>query len=194
PPAWCRLATDTAPTARLPNPLPARLPYDDTARCRCGSSGKAEEPTVWQSMLYTSTHAVAIEVEVKPCATCRPEQRMYAGPDGRALGLFNFNNRRIYSHELLNKFTNSISAHETPFHAFCTVIRRTYLDSESPLPFVADDAFRTTWFSFTRVQDLGDSFQCEQCGPDPSVVIFDGVTASFSNKQQTSSLSPPTLI
>lgn len=119
---------------------------------------------------------------------------MQAGPDLRALGLFNFNNRRIYTHELLNKFTNSISAHETPFHAFRTVIQRTYLESGCITSFVSDDAFRTAWFSFTRIQDLGDSFQCELCGPDPKVVIFDGVTASFSNKHQTSTLCPPTLI
>ncbi|KZV95692.1 hypothetical protein EXIGLDRAFT_563691, partial [Exidia glandulosa HHB12029] len=194
PPAWCRLPTDVSPTLPLVERIPERIQFDETARCRCGSPGGPCDAIVIQSTVYASTRATAIEIEVKPCSTCRPEQRMFAGPDLRALGLFNFNNKRIYTHELLNKFTNSITAHETPFHAFRTVIQRTYMESECRTSFVSDDAFRTAWFSFTRIQDLGDSFQCDVCGPNPEVVIFDGVTASFSNKHQTSSLCPPTLI
>lgn len=135
-----------------------------------------------------------MEIELERCSRCPPDARQFVGPDLCKSGLFNYNNRRIYTHELLNQFTNSFSAHETPFHAFCTVVQRCYKGSESPIDFVPDDAFRTAFFSFTRVQQLGDSFKCDVCGENPPVVIFDGVTAGFSNKHQTSTLCPPTLI
>lgn len=193
PPAWSRLATDTTPSYKTADPLPERIKLGSTARCRCGGGGAGEIEEI-EATIYGSTKAQAVTVEVQRCATCRPEVRQYAGPDPYSDGLFNYNNRRIYTHELLNKFTNSISAQETPFHAFCTVVRRSYVEAECEVEFVSDDAFRTAFFSFTRIQDLGDSFRCETCGDNPEVVIFDGVTAGFSNKHQTSTLCPPTLI
>lgn len=195
PPAWCRLESDEAPTIATIDPVPKRLPLGDDARCRCGSAGKPDvSPRFIECTVYGSSRATVVEIEVLPCATCLPQARQFAGPDLRDMGLFNFNNRRIFTHELFNRFTSSITAHETPFHAFCTVITRSYIETQCPIDFVGEDAFRTAYFSFTQIQDLGDSFQCTTCGPNPRVVIFDGVTASYDKKHQTSSLSPPTLI
>lgn len=145
-------------------------------------------------VVFGSMRATQIEIEVRRCSTCRRESRQNAGPDLAELGLFNFNNRRIFTHELLNKFTSSMTAHETTFYGFCTVIRRSYVESGSAVDFCGDEAFRNAWFSFTRVQDLSDSFGCEICGPNPKVVIFDGVTAGFNTKHCTSTLRPPTVV
>ena len=72
--------------------------------------------------------------------------------------------------------------------------QRAYRENGCDRDFVGDDAFRTAWFSFSRIQLLGDSFQCALCGPNPEVVIFDGVTAGFHAKHRTSTLTPPTTI
>ncbi|KZW01030.1 hypothetical protein EXIGLDRAFT_574017, partial [Exidia glandulosa HHB12029] len=133
-------------------------------------------------------------VTVRACATCPPVRRQDVGPDLGEYGVFNFNNTRLYSHELLNGFTNAMTAFEAPFHSYRTLVQRNYISNHSPRDFVTDNTWRTVWFSFTRVQDLQDSFQCLECGRDPNVVIFDGVTAGFGARYCTSSLRPPTMV
>lgn len=195
PPAWCRLDSDTVPSIRTVKQIPDRLPLGDDARCRCGNQAvEGASIVTLEATVYGSSEAYKVEIELQKCIRCPAEAKQFIGPDLRDLGIFNYNNRRLYTHELLNRFTNSISAHETPFYAFCTVISRSYVEAESAIDFVPDNAFRTAYFSFTRIQQLGDSFQCDICGPNPRVVIFDGVTAGFHNAHQTSTLCPPTLI
>jgi len=104
------------------------------------------------------------------------------------------NNHAIYTHELLNSYTSSLTAHPVPFVGFCTVTQRKYMDHEAPQPFVSDDVFRPVWIAFVQVQRLFDSFYCERCGPHPLVVIMDGITAGFNAEHLTSSLRPPTTV
>ncbi|EJD39347.1 hypothetical protein AURDEDRAFT_29512, partial [Auricularia subglabra TFB-10046 SS5] len=192
PPAWCRLPSDTAPWFPLVSPLPAVLTLGPSPRCRCGSGAKSAAPVHrLQCVVYGSMRAEKVVIEVQACAA---QDNLFAGPDVRELGVFNYNNHRLYTHELLNKFTSSYSAHELPFHAFRTVTQRTYLENGCKVPFVNDDTFRTAWYSFMRIQDLGDSFRCDKCGPNPRVVLFDGVTVSYNTKHITSTLTPPTLV
>ncbi|EJD45047.1 hypothetical protein AURDEDRAFT_29004, partial [Auricularia subglabra TFB-10046 SS5] len=194
PPEWCRLSTDTAPSFALVQPIPDVLPLGETGRCVCGwVSPSSPQTRKRKCTVYGSYAATTAHVEVTICPSCSA-RHVYAGPDLRELGLFNFNNQSIYTHELLNSFTSRITAHELPFHAFVTTVAREYLEHRSPVSFVSDDTFRKVWFSFTRVQVLGDSFTCEICGPNPRCIIFDGVTAGFDETQITSTLKPPTLI
>ncbi|EJD49301.1 hypothetical protein AURDEDRAFT_24749, partial [Auricularia subglabra TFB-10046 SS5] len=190
PPLWCRLEADKSVPSFAPCALPAVLPVTGIARCSCGwrtTAGAKRRRKCW---VYTSRGATHLEVEVVDCAVCN----CTAGPDLREYGLFNFNNQSIYTHELLNSFTSRITAHELPFHAFVTAVTRDYHEHQSPQPFVSDDTFRKTWFSFSHIQVLGDSFKCDLCGDRPRCIIFDGVTAGFDASQLTSSLRPPTTI
>lgn len=195
PPLWARVAGDKSPTFDLVDPIPAHFDLGADPRCRCGAGPNltAEERVV-QSVLYTSARSYNVTVSIRPCATCPPGRRQDAGPDLREYGIFNFNNARLYSHELLNGFTNAMTTFEAPFHSYRTLVHRNYISNHSPRDFVTDNTWRTAWFSFTRVQRLQDSFQCPECGPDPEVVIFDGVTAGFSARHCTSSLRPPTMV
>ncbi|EJD37193.1 hypothetical protein AURDEDRAFT_22368, partial [Auricularia subglabra TFB-10046 SS5] len=195
PPLWSRLQTDTAPSFATVRPIPKVLPIGEDALCRCGSAAlMGSTVQLMTCTIYGTVGAEQVQIEVRPCSTCRPEARQFAGPDLRELGLFNYNNRRVYTHELLNRFSTSMLAHETPFHAFRTVVQRGYEENLSAHSFVGDDAFRTAWYSFRRIQHLGDSFQCTTCGDNPRAIIFDGVTASFNAKHRTSTLTPPTTV
>jgi hypothetical protein len=57
-------------------------------------------------VVYTSNGAFSRFVEVLPCPACPPQSANFTGPETRTLGYFNYKNRRIFSHELLDDFTN----------------------------------------------------------------------------------------
>lgn len=59
--------------------------------------------------------------------------------------------------------------------------------------FVTEEVFRGAWFAFASLQSFGNEMQCPICGPEPSAVIFDGVTISFGKKQLKDTLKPPTV-
>ncbi|EJD32929.1 hypothetical protein AURDEDRAFT_27618, partial [Auricularia subglabra TFB-10046 SS5] len=193
PPFWARLPTDTAPTYTPVYTNPGHLALGSNARCRCGGAPDQSKPRrVIPCTIYSSLCAFESTIEIQPCSKCHPASRQYVGPDVRQFGLFNFNNRRLFTHELLDGFTNSMTATETPFNSYHTIMVRKY-EGFSPVAFVSNRRLRTAWFSFSRIQQLADSFMCEVCGPEPLIVIFDGVTAGFDVKHATESLRPPTL-
>lgn len=195
PPAWARIPSDQAPTAPPNIDLPPLLLLGNDPRCRCKNSPKLSAPVKEIDCTVYGLHfALQRRIQVQACSKCPPSSRQYAGPDLREYGVFNFNNTRLYRHELFDHFTNLLTAVETPFSAFRTIVERDYKVYKSPIPFVDNNAFRTAWYSFTRVQDLGVSFQCSQCGENPDVIILDGVTAGFSARHVNSSLKPPTTI
>ncbi|KAH8105834.1 hypothetical protein BXZ70DRAFT_1036489, partial [Cristinia sonorae] len=107
-------------------------------------------------------------------------------------GLFNWNNSFIFAHDVLNHFTNSFTASETPFTAFCLVMRRTYMEHGFEQSFCSVDTFIRVWFAFIRLQDLDSSMLCPTCGPSPSVVIADGVSLAPQMSKLTSHIRPPT--
>lgn len=195
PPAWARIPSDTARTAAPNIVLPPVLPLGDDPRCRCGSSPKAGAPVKEIACTVYGLHcAVESRIQVQACGACPPSSRRYAGPDLGEYGVFNFNNARLFRHELFDSFTSMLTAVEAPFTAFRTIVERDYETYGSPRRFVRDKAFRTAWFSFSSIQDLGVSFQCSLCGDNPKTVILDGVTAGFGARHVTTSLQPPTMI
>ncbi|EJD39864.1 hypothetical protein AURDEDRAFT_70811, partial [Auricularia subglabra TFB-10046 SS5] len=192
PPEWARLGTDTLLSYPPVYSNPGHLALGHAPRCRCGSPPDPNKPIkTIACIVYSSVAAFETTIEVQACSTCPSSSRQHAGPDLSTRGLFNFNNARVYTHELLDGFTNSMTATETPFHSYQKIIQRKY-EGYSRIRFVSNRTLRSVWFSFTRIQQLGDSFTCDKCGPQPSVVILDGVTAGFGVKHETGSLRPPT--
>jgi len=196
PPAWCHWPEDTAPSYPTLFPPPQFIELGDDVRCQCGAKGnQSEPPRRSRTIVYGSVQAWEIEIETVPCTKCSPRSGMNrAGPDMCELGLFNFDNQRVFTHELLNKYTDSIATHEIAFHAYAKVTQRSYANQGCSTKFVSDHIWVTVWFSFMRIQQLRDSFGCVLCGPDPRVVIFDGCTAGFGAEHVTNTLCPPTTI
>lgn len=181
PPRWARVGTDTLHSSRLPDPIPRILCLDEHARCRCGTP---VDPTSrvcrLQCTVYDVHRAYVRTIEVKACSSCPAVRQQLAGPDLGGMAIFNYNNRRLFTHRLLNECTARYTTNESPFVGFCKTIRRAYLENESEVQFAEDRMFMSAWFSYTRLQELDDSFVCPECGPHPEVIICDGVTAGFN--------------
>ncbi|KAL7281257.1 LOW QUALITY PROTEIN: hypothetical protein ACG7TL_004565 [Trametes sanguinea] len=114
-------------------------------------------------------------------------------PDLGSTGIFNWNNRILFTHELLNAYTNTFTASETPFSAFCLTVRRQYEDKDPKMKFCSDETFVRAWFAFVQLQDFGNTMVCPTCGPSPAIVIADGVTLATHASKLTAGVRPPTL-
>lgn len=123
------------------------------------------------------------QIEVVDCQRCHARFRQAAGPDLGVLGLFNYNNARVLTHRLLNNYSATFTKLATPFDAYVEVRVREYMESESRTRFLSPDLFRTAWFSFARLQQNDHAFQCCICGPNPTLIVADGISAGFDLKQ-----------
>ncbi|KAF9470050.1 hypothetical protein BDN70DRAFT_764742, partial [Pholiota conissans] len=133
--------------------------------------------------------AIEAKIQVQKCPACK---HRFIGPDCRSIGLFNWNNRALFTHDLLNDYTSQFTTSETPFASWVTVISRRYQSRNVAIPFVGDQLFRAVWFSFIRLVQLDDDMICPACGPNPEAVIVDGVTLAFNRRNLLSTLCPPT--
>lgn len=195
------LPEETCPYER---PLPLRDPprlikLDQDSSCNCRDGGRAwydpEGPTVVkQCMVYTLLEAFAVDIELQPCPRCPPSSRKHIGPDPRNLGLFNFNNHRLFTHELLTDYTSAFTSSETPIDAWVRHTSRRYQQSGSD--FIGREVLMGAWFSFVRLMTLEPDEPakkcCPKCGPTPREIIWDGVSIAFGRKQVNNSLQPPT--
>ncbi|KZV97792.1 hypothetical protein EXIGLDRAFT_582784, partial [Exidia glandulosa HHB12029] len=144
--------------------------------------------------VYDLLDASRHEVEVIKCESCPARFEQFAGPDLGSLGLYNSNNHRILTHRLLNGFSSSFTRIATPFSAYVEVRAREYSESRSPIPFMSVEVFMNCWFGFVRLQHNAHAFACALCGPDPKVIIADGISAGFDLKNVRASLRPPTVV
>lgn len=133
PPRWCALPTENIPVSPVPSLSLQHFHLDALARCVCGtaihavSGWEAQTPVARQAALYGLTARVDVLVDLIPCPVCR-HRRRYIGPDLGALGILNLNNEHLFAHQLLNHYTSTFTASETPFSAYCLTLRRQYLD------------------------------------------------------------------
>ncbi|KAJ7574366.1 hypothetical protein C8J56DRAFT_803143 [Mycena floridula] len=198
PPAWATLETDRVLYTRKPfgEPLPDRIPLEACARCLCGHKQIDAQGAVItrKALLYGLTESKEVEIELQKCPICPSVRRRYVGPDGRDLGILNFNNSSLFTHELLEDYTNFCTTSETPFVAWVTSMARRYDTRDSPFPFATESLFRSAWFAYARLLVLENDMVCSECGPSPDKVIWDGVTIAFSKKYLNKTICPPTRV
>lgn len=196
PPAWAMLPSDTVVYARA-KPLrraPELVPLDRDARCSCGLPQDTDgEVTTATCIIFTLTEACEASIELQPCTRCPRSQRRHVGPDCRELGIFNYDNRLLFSHDLLDEYTMAYTSSETPFVAWVSVVSRRYQAYAPKQGFVSEDTFRAVWFAYSNIQLLSDDMACPKCGPYPEDTIWDGVTLAFNKKHLLPTLRPPTM-
>lgn len=204
PPLWAELPTDDKLYPR-PVPLssiPTQIPLSELSSCIHSSTQRpigSGEVTLKACRVYGLCSGGESTIEVYPCSDC-PSARFNAkvghwiGPETRALGLFNYNNSILFTHDLLDEYTSAFTTSETPFVSWTAVVARRYNIHGSTFPFVSDDTFRTVWFAYTRLQQLERDMTCPSCGPSPEDVIWDGISLGFQKKFVSSSLRPPTIL
>jgi hypothetical protein len=124
--------------------------------------------------VYTLTEPLKTDIQLQKCPKCPATRHRFIGPDLRELGIFNYNNNALFTHELLDEYTSAFTTSETPFVAWATVVSRRYaLRGHS---FVSDGMLRSAWFAYVRIQQFEGDMQCTRCGPSPEHVVWDGVT------------------
>ena len=191
---WARIPSDPIfPTIPPPNSVPALIPLGKSGRCAsCDilyDSDPAKSTKTIMCKIFGFTHAWRTKIEVQDCPGC---QRGVIGPDCGDLGIFNWNNRTLFMHALLDDYTSNYTTSETPFIAWVGVMSRRYNTFESPVNFPSDKYFREIWFAYIVLMKLEGEFTCPACGKSPRVTIWDGITLSFSKKHILPTIHPPT--
>ncbi|KAG6913879.1 hypothetical protein DXG01_003735 [Tephrocybe rancida] len=161
-----------------------------TPRCKFDIKQPVEE---YSCLVFGLTQATETLIELQACMFCSGCWQQWVGPDLQELGIFNFNNKILFTHELLDDYTSCYMSSETPFTLWIKVTSCRYNAHNSTTPFVSDQVFRAVWFAYANLQDFDDDMQCVQCGPAPENVIWDGVTLGFHKKHALSTLCPPTI-
>ncbi|KAH9834929.1 uncharacterized protein C8Q71DRAFT_132370, partial [Rhodofomes roseus] len=130
PPRWAALPHEAPYVPVCPVANHECYFLDDAARCCCGFLLTDWTPfvpktgVVQDAVLFGLMSRRAIKIEVLRCPVCAHSRRSI-GPDLGWIGIFNWDNRYLFTHELLNAYTNAFTASETPFSAFCvTGIRK----------------------------------------------------------------------
>ena len=201
PPRWCALPHET--TVMIPNPdvfglnLAGTYFLDSVSRCACGRSIASLSAVELQTahtvpaIIYGLARRQEVLVEVISCPSCRHARR-FIGPDLGACGILNWNNTMLFTHELLDSYTGSFTASETPFSAFCLATRRRYENYSEDMKFCSEETFVRAWFAFIQLQELGGTMACPTCGAHPPVVIADGVSLATHASKLTPNVKPPT--
>lgn len=140
------------------------------------------------------SRAYEAEIEVQKCPSCPQTRHRYIGPETRELGLFNFNNSSLYSHELLEEYVSAFTLSETPFDPWSKHIGRRYATDAGSVPFVEGKTFRAVWCAYARILDLEGDMSCRRCGESPENIIWDGVTLAYAKRFVTKELRPPTTV
>ncbi|KAI0685749.1 hypothetical protein C8T65DRAFT_591917 [Cerioporus squamosus] len=172
---------------------------DSVSRCACGrtiatlSELELQTARLIPAILYGLARQVEVLVEVIPCPSCRHARR-FLGPDLGSCGIFNWNNTFLFTHELLDSYTGSYTASETPFSAFCLATRRRYENYSADMKFCSEETFVRAWFAFIQLQELGGTMVCPTCGVCPPVVIADGVSLATHSSKLTLYVKPPTSV
>ncbi|KAK7038866.1 hypothetical protein VNI00_010496 [Paramarasmius palmivorus] len=196
PPEWASLPEDPQlyPRPSPDRPLPYLLPLDAASRSACGKHFyDPSQPTIEKECtIYTLIGHQKHSIGLQPCPTCSAARKCFIGPDPRTLGVFNLNNSVLFTHELLDDYTNRYTGSETPLASFVVSMARIYAGRNDK--FVGEDLFRAAWFAFASIQHMEGDMQCPKCGVAPDTVIFDGVTTGFAKRHLRETLSPPTSI
>ncbi|RXW15219.1 hypothetical protein EST38_g10630 [Candolleomyces aberdarensis] len=197
PPLAASLKTDPEPYKRPPPYRDSHsLPFvlSGTSSCPCPSGRtfcNPAAPSVEKNCrIYTLHSVVPAQLRLQQCPTCGPSRRRFIGPDLREIGIFNYNNSILVSHELLDEYTMSYVTSETPFTAYVTIVQHRYALLDAT--FMGIDLFRSIWFSYASLQAFDNDMQCIRCGPTPETTVWDGITLAFGRKHLSSTLSPPT--
>ncbi|KAL0067409.1 hypothetical protein AAF712_005638 [Marasmius tenuissimus] len=195
PPAWAELPSDHAhyPRPAITEHPPALIALGAQNRSPCGRTDCIVDndlKVVKSCTVYTLNRSCTSEIELVACSSCPARKHCFVGPEPRDVGLFNYNNSVLFTHDVLDEYTSQFTSSKTPFVSFVETTNRRYERLGSK--FVKEDLFRSVWFSYVRIQDFSKDMSCKRCGPEPDCLIWDGVTLGFGRKHLTDSLRPPT--
>ncbi|KAL0062839.1 hypothetical protein AAF712_010294 [Marasmius tenuissimus] len=196
PPEWVLLPTDIPhyPRRSPKSPVPNVIEPREAGRSNCDvrfSPEMLEMPKISRRCkVYTLTEELERQIELVRCLRCHPHKHCFIGPDTRGLGLFNYNNSVLMSHELLNEYVSRFTSSVSQFAAFVEGMSRIY--SRRGFLFVKEDLFHSVWFAYASLQDFSGDMSCPVCQEEPDCVIWDGITLAYGKEHLTGDLKPLT--
>jgi len=96
------------------------------------------------AILYTTTDAFDFMLPAVPCVQCANtdgETYFCCGPDMGNLGIFNYNNHSLFTHDLLYECLSRKLTTGEPLNSFCTITDRTYVENGSRFSFCGKATF-----------------------------------------------------
>ncbi|KAJ6477493.1 hypothetical protein DFH09DRAFT_951952 [Mycena vulgaris] len=191
PPIWAALPGEEL-SPSFPSTPPKHLLLDNEASCCCAAPNRLffrplDGSTDRQAIIYGLSESFSTTIQLQLCV-CK---RRFIGPDCVSQGIFNYNNKVLFTHEILDEYTSAFTTSETPFSAWGLVLSRRY--GLRGGVFCSTDTFRSAWFAYARLLQLDGDMLCPKCGPSPETTIWDGVTLAFNRKHLLPSLEPPTI-
>jgi len=195
PPEWARIASDPVYPRAVFNEPPADFifPLSETSSCPCQPSARSEGNPHLPVLripceVYGLMECWIRQIEVQKCPLCKEG---WIGPDCGSLGVFNWKNKKLITHELLHDYTASYTTSETPFNSWAIIISRRYTAHGSEFPFLSDKDLVTVWFLYARLVNFQNDMTCNICLDSPRATIWDGVTIAFNKRNILPSLQSP---
>ncbi|KAJ8095481.1 hypothetical protein PM082_023251 [Marasmius tenuissimus] len=198
PPEWISLPSDvphyprTSPKAPIPDTITLQVAGRSNCDIRFSPEMHGMERIRKRCKVYTLTEELDRWIEVIRCPTCHSRKHCFIGPDPRSLGLFNYNNSVLLSHELLDEYVSRFTSTVSPFASFVEGMSRIY--SGRGCSFVKEDLFQSAWFAYASLQDFSGDMYCPECLEEPDCVIWDGITLAYGKEYVTDVLKPPTYL
>lgn len=178
----------------FPIPLPTLFKLDSLSKCAyCGQLYSNTEIKVVETKLWDYSGCYEVKVETSNCGGhCKNGDNI--GPDLSQFAIFNYSNKHLFTHFVLDSYTASMATSETPFISFISLLQYMYsrqkIDSIPP----PSKVFRNAWFDYIRLQNFDSRMTCPQCGSEPEIVIADGISMGYTAKFKSGTLKPPTAI
>ncbi|CAA7271054.1 unnamed protein product [Cyclocybe aegerita] len=126
-PIWASLSMDKVLYGRPPalkKPPPSIL-LDSYARCSCGAPAYEGDKIMTTCTIYTIQEAFSCQIKLQKCPNqCSGSRSRYVGPNGAELGLFNYNNQMLFSHDLLDDYTLAYTSSESPFSLWVGIVQQ----------------------------------------------------------------------
>ncbi len=93
----------------------------------------------------------------------------------------------LFSHELLNRYTQLSTSGKMTFYHFIGGIKTDYTNNRSKVPFVCQATFEDAYFAFDECQSWKNQPGCQKCDPTRSgnvkIVLGDALHLSIPKKK-----------
>ena len=140
-------------------------------------------------VLYGIVSAVRVMLYSTQCLGCGHIMDY----DGGEEEIYNYNNKYLLEHSLLNDFTYLYTRSTMPFHGYVASRQLQYKNHRCQYNFVSRQFYIRVWISFQRLQKWGFKYSCPWCGDTPEDSIWDGVAVSV-RASEAMDLRPPQYI
>ncbi|GAQ79418.1 hypothetical protein KFL_000300160 [Klebsormidium nitens] len=152
----------------------------------CGRQMEDSEGTTVDGTIFHLLAPVPTRVEVWSCNCGRTWHY-----DGRGDGVLNFNDKYLFSYELLNWYSNQMWRTKYPFYTMWQAVLSMYAGSGLPPATLQRfvnlrSTFQDAWMDYITLQDIDydTSFKCAcphpvGAAPEPECVIGDGIMLGY---------------